>query len=123
MIMMNYFLFVIMAMAITVLILFTENNCESSSIVPYLAYKFILFQEFPTVRYCAPKSAKDTTMPTTFRELVSTKLAAELWDRLVKYKSAIPNYPQTETCELLIVDRSIDPVTLLSILCFQICCV
>ena len=45
------------------------------------------------VRFSSPKSAKDTTMPTTFCELVSTKLAAELLDRLVKYKSTIPNYP------------------------------
>lgn len=75
-----------------------------------LATVFASMKEFPTVRYCAPKSAKDMTMPTTFRELVSTKLAAELWDRLVKYKSTIPNYPQMETCELLIVDRSIDPI-------------
>lgn len=75
-----------------------------------LATVFASMKEFPTVRFCAPKSAKDTTMPTTFRELVSTKLAAELSDRLVKYKSTISNYPQTETCELLIVDRSIDPI-------------
>ncbi|MCO5559681.1 hypothetical protein L7F22_013282 [Adiantum nelumboides] len=46
---------------------------------------------------------------TTFRDLVPTKLAAVLWDRLQKYKG-LSGFPQEETCELLIVDRSIDPI-------------
>nr|KJB51949.1 hypothetical protein B456_008G239900 [Gossypium raimondii] len=46
---------------------------------------------------------------TTFRDLIPTKLAAGIWNCLVKYKS-IPNFPQKETCELLILDRSIDQI-------------
>lgn len=65
--------------------------------------------EFPLVRYPAAKSLDPTTM-TTFRDLIPTKLAANVWNCLMKYKASLPNYPQTETCELLILDRSIDQV-------------
>ncbi|KAH7352483.1 hypothetical protein KP509_19G048300 [Ceratopteris richardii] len=57
----------------------------------------------------ARSAAADSAAPTTFRDLVPTKLAAALWDRLQKYKK-ISGFPQQETCELLIVDRSIDPI-------------
>jgi syntaxin-binding protein 1 len=52
----------------------------------------------------------DASTLTTVRDLVPTKLAASVWNCLAKYKSTIPEFPQTETCELLIVDRSIDQV-------------
>jgi len=50
---------------------------------------------------------------TTFHDLIPTKLAAGVWDCLMKYKKTIPNFPQTETCELLIIDRTIDQVSYL----------
>lgn len=52
----------------------------------------------------------DASTLTTLRDLVPTKLAASVWNSLARYKSTIPEFPQTETCELLIVDRSIDQV-------------
>jgi syntaxin-binding protein 1 len=52
----------------------------------------------------------DASTLTTLRDLVPTKLAASVWNCLARYKSTIPEFPQTETCELLIVDRSIDQV-------------
>lgn len=52
----------------------------------------------------------DASTITTLRDLVPTKVAAAVWNCLSKYKTAIPEFPQTETCELLIVDRSIDQV-------------
>jgi syntaxin-binding protein 1 len=68
-------------------------------------------QEFPYVRYRAARSAAtDSTSTTTGRDLVPTKVAAALWDRLMKYKTNLLNFPQVETCELIIVDRSIDPI-------------
>jgi syntaxin-binding protein 1 len=68
-------------------------------------------QEFPLVRYRAARSAAaNATTTTTARDLVPTKIAAGLWERLMKYKSSLQNFPQTETCELIIVDRSVDPV-------------
>ncbi|TYG42503.1 hypothetical protein ES288_D12G262300v1 [Gossypium darwinii] len=74
-----------------------------------IATVFASLREFPFVRYRAAKSLDPMTM-TTFRDLIPTKLAAGIWNCLVKYKS-IPNFPQKETCELLILDRSIDQVT------------
>lgn len=62
------------------------------------------------MRYRAPRSAMDASTATTARELVPTKVAAVLWDKLMKYKASLLNFPQSETCDLIIVDRSIDPV-------------
>lgn len=73
----------------------------------------IMVQEFPYVRYRAAMSASDASATTTARELVPTKVAASLWDKLMKYKSSLLNFPQLETCDLVIVDRSIDPVCLI----------
>ncbi|CAM8957018.1 unnamed protein product [Rhodiola kirilowii] len=70
---------------------------------------FASLREFPSVRYRAAKSLDMDTM-TTFRDLIPTKLAAGIWNCLEKYKSSVPNFPQTETCELLILDRSVDQI-------------
>lgn len=62
------------------------------------------------------RSAKETDEYTpTDRELVPTKLADAVWDLIAKYKANIPNFPQSETCDLLIVDRSIDQVKNISL--------
>ena len=47
---------------------------------------------------------------TTYHDLLPTKLAAFIWNILTKYKTTIANFPQTETCELLVLDRSVDQV-------------
>lgn len=47
---------------------------------------------------------------TTYRDLIPTKLAAGIWNHLTKYKTSIANFPQTETCDLLVLDRSVDQV-------------
>ncbi|XP_022739040.1 SNARE-interacting protein KEULE-like isoform X4 [Durio zibethinus] len=78
---------------------------KDSSVLPRIG---ALREEFPFVRYRAAKSLDSMTM-TTFRDLIPTKLAAGIWNCLVKHKS-IPNFPQKETCELLILDRSIDQI-------------
>ncbi|PIN24669.1 Vesicle trafficking protein Sec1 [Handroanthus impetiginosus] len=74
-----------------------------------IATVFASLKEFPFVRYKAAKGLDDATI-TTFRDLVPTKLAAAVWNNITTYKSSIPNFPQTETCELLIVDRSVDQI-------------
>ncbi|KAI4315311.1 hypothetical protein L6164_028135 [Bauhinia variegata] len=74
-----------------------------------IATVFASLREFPFVRFRAAKTLDATTM-TTFRDLIPTKLAAGVWDCLMKFKKTIPNFPQTETCELLILDRSIDQI-------------
>lgn len=77
-------------------------------------------QEFPFVRYRAAKSLDPNTM-TTFRDLIPTKLAAGIWNCLMKYKAKLPNFPQQETCELLILDRSVDQVFFPTFLIFFYC--
>ncbi|XP_042403475.1 SNARE-interacting protein KEULE-like [Zingiber officinale] len=67
-------------------------------------------REFPYLRYRAAKSCSDVSTLTTLRDLVPTKLAALIWNCIAKYKSTIPDFPQKETCEFLIVDRSIDQI-------------
>ncbi|KAI7732338.1 hypothetical protein M8C21_000348 [Ambrosia artemisiifolia] len=74
-----------------------------------IATVFASTSEFPLVRYRAAKSLDHTTM-TTFSDLIPTKLAAAVWNILMKYKTTLENFPHTETCELLIVDRSIDQI-------------
>lgn len=64
-------------------------------------------QEFPCVRYRAPKGDPSTT---TKFDMVPKWLATAVWEIVSKYKSTIPEFPQKETCELLIVDRPIDQV-------------
>eukprot|EP00258_Populus_trichocarpa_P037284 XP_024453303.1 SNARE-interacting protein KEULE [Populus trichocarpa] len=74
-----------------------------------IATVFASLREFPFVRFRAARSLDVTTM-TTSRDLIPTKLAARIWDSLTQYKQKIENFPQTETCELLILDRSIDQI-------------
>lgn len=61
------------------------------------------------MRYRASKALDDSTEATP-RDLIPTKLATAVWNIISKYKSSIPNFPQKETCELLILDRSVDQV-------------
>lgn len=87
-----------------------DFNACLNTIATRLGTVFASLKEFPIIRYRAARSAAvDSMAATTFRDLVPTKLAAVLWDRLQKYKN-ISGFPQEETCELLIVDRSIDPI-------------
>ncbi|KAI3813013.1 hypothetical protein L1987_17726 [Smallanthus sonchifolius] len=75
-----------------------------------IATVFASLLEFPFVRYRAAKSLDPTTM-TTICDLIPTKLAAAVWNCLMKYKSLKNfSFPQTETCDLLILDRSIDQI-------------
>ncbi|KAI5564359.1 hypothetical protein BDE02_14G054900 [Populus trichocarpa] len=72
-----------------------------------IATVFASLNELPFVRYHAAKATDDSTE--TFRDSIPAKLAAGVFNNLLKYK-CIPNFPQTETCELLILDRSIDQI-------------
>ena len=66
-------------------------------------------QEFPLIRYRAAKFLDVTTI-TTFSDLIPTKLAAGVWNCLQNYKETLRGFPQKETCELLILDRTVDQV-------------
>uniref|UniRef100_A0A0E0A4N2 Uncharacterized protein n=1 Tax=Oryza glumipatula TaxID=40148 RepID=A0A0E0A4N2_9ORYZ len=73
-----------------------------------LEFFAIDMQEFPCVRYRAPKGTDPMTTPKF--DMVPKWLATAVWDIVSKYKSTIPEFPQKETCELLIVDRPIDQI-------------
>ncbi|CAA0806058.1 Protein transport Sec1a [Striga hermonthica] len=89
------------------------NSCRFNACLNVMATRiatvFASLKEFPTVWYRAARGLDSDTI-TTSRDLVPTKLAAMLWNTITTFKSSIPNFPQTETCELLIVDRSLDQV-------------
>ncbi|CAN1188838.1 Protein transport Sec1a [Linum perenne] len=70
-----------------------------------IATVFASLKELPNVRYRAPKASEEST----FRDSIPTKLATAVWNMVSQYKS-IPNFPQTETCELLILDRTVDHI-------------
>ncbi|KAJ8449356.1 hypothetical protein Cgig2_002488 [Carnegiea gigantea] len=74
-----------------------------------IATTFASLRELPFVRYRAAKSLDPTTV-TTYHDLLPTKLAAFIWNILTKYKTTIANFPQAETCELLVLDRSVDQI-------------
>ncbi|PON67178.1 Sec1-like protein [Trema orientale] len=91
-----------------------EDSTKGSTCLNAMATRivtvFASLGEFPYVRYRAAKSL-DATKMTTFHDLIPTKLAAGVWDCLMKYKQTIPDkLPETETCELLILDRSVDQI-------------
>ncbi|KAK8996647.1 hypothetical protein V6N11_081913 [Hibiscus sabdariffa] len=89
-----------------------ENNFKADACLNVMATRiatvFASLREYPFVRYRAPKCVDPMTM-TSIGDLIPTKLAAGVWNGLEKCKS-IPNFPQRETCDLLIVDRSIDQI-------------
>ncbi|GAU46673.1 hypothetical protein TSUD_184610 [Trifolium subterraneum] len=91
-----------------------ENNRKAVACLNVMATRiasvFASLREFPFVRFRAARSSLDATTMTTFHDLIPTKLAAGVWDCLMKYKKSVPNFPQTETCELLIIDRTIDQI-------------
>ncbi|KAL5213500.1 hypothetical protein ABZP36_024347 [Zizania latifolia] len=96
--------------------LFSENTLDSqkynaclNTMATRISTVFASMREFPRVHYRVAKTI-DASIATTLRDVVPTKLAASVWNCLGKYKTSIPDYPQTETCELLIVDRSVDQI-------------
>ncbi|XP_062077154.1 SNARE-interacting protein KEULE-like [Humulus lupulus] len=87
-----------------------EGTTCLNVIATRIATVFASLREFPCVRYRAAKSL-DATTTTSFRDLIPAKLAAGVLDCLMKYKKTIPDkFPQTETCQLLILDRSLDQI-------------
>lgn len=83
-------------------------NDTITTMATRIATTFASLKEYPTVRYRAPKSA-DPSATTKF-DMVPKWLATAVWEIVSKYKSTIPEFPQKETCELLVVDRPIDQI-------------
>ncbi|KAK1616952.1 hypothetical protein QYE76_022469 [Lolium multiflorum] len=88
---------------------FNKYNACLNTMATRISTVFASMREFPRVHYRVAKTIDASTM-TTLRDMVPTKIAAGVWNNLSKYKTSIPEFPQTETCELLIVDRSVDQI-------------
>ncbi|KAH6817814.1 secretory 1A [Perilla frutescens var. frutescens] len=90
-----------------------ENTRKADACLNLMASRiatvFASLKEFPFVRYKASKGG-DGDSAKCGRELIPTKLATAVWNNITTYKSSIPQFPSTETCELLIVDRSVDQI-------------
>ncbi|MCL7042568.1 hypothetical protein MKW94_026480 [Papaver nudicaule] len=93
--------------------LYGENTQKHQACLNVMATRiatvFASIGELPFIRYRAAKI--DASTVTTMRDLVPTKLAAAVWNQLTDYKNSLKHFPQTETCELLILDRSVDPIS------------
>ncbi|KAM0071106.1 putative sec1-like protein [Helianthus debilis subsp. tardiflorus] len=71
-----------------------------------IATVFASMKELPFVWYRA--KGMDGSSAATFCDLVPVKLASAVWNSISMYKTTIANFPQIETCDLVIVDRSLD---------------
>ncbi|XP_076930839.1 protein transport Sec1a-like [Bidens hawaiensis] len=79
------------------------RKCRKQSMATRIATIFASLKEHPLIRYRVKGSA-------TFRDAIPKKLASAIYEDIKTYKTTIPKFPQTETCELLILDRSVDLV-------------
>nr|GEX66769.1 protein transport Sec1a-like [Tanacetum cinerariifolium] len=85
------------------------NDCLNT-MATRIATIFASLKEHPIVRYRV--KGTDRSTGTTFHDTVPEKLASAIYSYISPYKTTIPQFPQTETCELLILDRSVDMVAL-----------
>lgn len=64
------------------------------------------------MRCRAASSSIEASPISIHRDLIPTNLAAAIWSCINSYRTTIPNFPKKETCELLIVDRTIDQASI-----------
>ena len=79
-------------------------------LVSRLATLFASLRECPAIRYRAPR-ADLADEEAAHRDAISERVARELQDRICVLQSRLPDFPQAETCDLLIVDRRVDAVS------------
>lgn len=78
------------------------------SVAARLATVFSSLKELPAIRY-RNASTQSSDPVGQARENAPVKLATALWNHLLQFKT-LPNFPKTETCDLIIVTRAVDPV-------------
>ncbi|KAM6584667.1 hypothetical protein CsatB_011669 [Cannabis sativa] len=86
-----------------------KYNACLNTMATRIATVFASLKELPCVRYRAARE-DDLSAAEKLRDSIPTKLASAVWNCISNYKSTVPNFPKTETCELLILDRSIDQI-------------
>ena len=98
--------------------IFGENSNSSGSyeremdtVVRRLASVFASLKELPAIRFKVGKPPQEgDPMGSSERALISQRIAVALHSELTNMRSTIDSFPNTETCELVIVDRGVDPV-------------
>jgi len=78
------------------------------SVVSRLATLFASLREAPSVRFRAGKSSANEAA--AMREMLAGRLAGQLAQRIQALQTRLPDFPQSETCDLLILDRSVDAI-------------
>jgi syntaxin-binding protein 1 len=79
-------------------------------VVSRLASLFASLKEAPSVRFRAGRSGGERNESAAMREQMAGRVAGMLCDKLTKLQASLPDMPQAETCDLLILDRGCDPV-------------
>ena len=89
-----------------------EYNAELEAIVARLTTLFSSLKEFPSIRFHAPTPQEEDSLPgAQNRALMPQRVAAMLHKSLTDMQGLNSELlPTSETCDLLIVDRSVDPV-------------
>jgi len=84
---------------------------ELSVVVRRLASVFASLKEFPAIRFKMGKAPQEgDPMGSGERSLIAQRIAVSLHGELTKMGGAVDSFPKAETCELVIVDRGMDPV-------------
>ncbi|KIY93727.1 SNARE-interacting protein KEULE [Monoraphidium neglectum] len=87
-----------------------EAERELDAIAGRLAGLFATLNEFPSIRYKAGRPAEAGDPPgANARAALTQRLSHKLYERAVALQRA-GALPPRETCDLIVVDRSIDPV-------------
>jgi syntaxin-binding protein 1 len=79
-----------------------------SVIVDRLATMFASLRENPSIRFKAGRSSSDEEA--AMREMLSGRLAGMLSERISGLAAKLSDFPQGETCDMLILDRGADAV-------------
>ncbi|KAL2621439.1 hypothetical protein R1flu_001644 [Riccia fluitans] len=85
-----------------------QYRSSIESIASRLATIFASLKEFPVIRYRTVTPA-EANPATSGRDAAPLRLAEALSARIKKYKN-LPQYPQTESCDLIILTRAVDPI-------------
>ena len=77
-------------------------------IVDRLATLFASLRENPSIRFKAGRSSADEGA--AMREMLAGRLAGQLSERIAGLAAKLSDFPQGETCDVVILDRGVDPV-------------
>lgn len=84
---------------------------ELNLIVKRLATMFASMKEYPAIRFKAAKPPQEgEPVGASERSLIAQRVAVSLYSKLSDMRGTVESFPASETCELVILDRGIDPI-------------